>query len=268
MRCAAWIEIGPMDELARLDTPVHRLDARAKVVVTLAFIAVVSSFPPRTISALTPLLLYPVALLALGRIPPRSILRKLLVAAPFALAVAVCHPLLDRRPAAAVGGLELSRGWLAGTSILLRYLLTVSAVLLLVACTGMQQLGAALEQLGAPRALVRQLLFLHRYLFVVAREGGRLRRAVALRAAGTRALRPRVYGALVGQWLLRSLDRAERVHRAMVARGFQGVFRTPAPAAWRWTDWGFVAGCLAGLAAARAWNLAALCGRGLAGALR
>ena len=69
MGLADWIEIGRMDELGRMDTPAHRLDARAKAVVTLAFIGVVMSFPRHEISALTPFLLYPVALIAAGPHP-------------------------------------------------------------------------------------------------------------------------------------------------------------------------------------------------------
>lgn len=67
MSAATWMAIGRMDELGRLDTPMHRVDARAKAIVTLAFIAVTMSFPPYALSALTPLLVYPVATLMVGR---------------------------------------------------------------------------------------------------------------------------------------------------------------------------------------------------------
>ncbi|MCX6995523.1 MAG: cobalt ECF transporter T component CbiQ [Kiritimatiellaeota bacterium] len=261
MKLANWIAIGRMDELGRMDTPVHRLDARAKAVVTLAFIGVVMSFPRYALSALTPFLLYPVAILAVGQIPARHILKKILVAAPFALAIGIFNPFMDRQPVAALGSLVITGGWVSFASILFRFVLTVGAALALVACTGMYRLGAGLEQLGVPRVFVMQLLFLYRYLFVVADQSVKTLRGVELRSAGARALRPRVYGSLIGQLLLRSLDRAERVYRAMVARGFDGALRVPRPSSFCWTDWGFVGACLVFFAAARAWNLAAACGR-------
>ena len=92
MGVADWIDLGQMDELGRMDTPVHRIDARAKASVTLAFIVVVMSFPRYEVSALVPFLFYPVALVSLGRIPCRHIARKILVAAPFALAVGAFNP--------------------------------------------------------------------------------------------------------------------------------------------------------------------------------
>lgn len=265
MATAGWIDIGRMDELGRLDTPVHRLDARAKVLVTLVFVCVVMSFPRQVVSPLTPFLLFPISLMALGQIPAGYITRKMLWAAPFALAVAIFNPFLDRQPVASLGPLVLTGGWLSFASILFRFVLTVGAALVLVACTGMFRLGAGLERLGAPRVFVVQLLFLHRYLFVVAAEGAQMARAVVVRGGNPRALRLRVFASLLGQLLLRSMDRADRVHRAMIARGFNGDIRLWHRFRFRWQDGAFVGGWLAFFAAARVWNLAEVLGRLMGG---
>jgi cobalt/nickel transport system permease protein len=267
MRIADWIEIGRMDELGRMDTPAHRLDARSKAVVTLVFIGLVMSFSRYEISALVPFLLYPVALAGIGRIPARHILKKMLVAAPFAVLIGLANPLLDRQPIATLGSLTLTGGWVSFASILLRFVLTVGAALVLVACTGMHRLGAGLEQLGVPRVFVMQLLFLYRYLFVVSDEAARIMRGVELRANGVVSLRLRVYGSLVGQLLLRSMDRADRVYRAMVARGFDGEVHLMTRTSLRWQDAVFVVGSLTYLVAARVWNLSEVLGNGLSGAI-
>jgi cobalt/nickel transport system permease protein len=256
MGIADWTEIGRMDELGRMDTPVHRLDARAKAVVTVAFIGIVMSFPRYEISAMTPFLLYPVALIAAGHIPARHILKKILVAAPFALVIGIFNPFIDRQPVGTIGAFVVTGGWVSFASIMFRFVLTVGAALALVACTGMHRLGAGLERLGVPRGFVVQLLFLYRYLFVVANEGGKMMRSVELRSGGARSLRLRVYGSLIGNLLLRSMDRAERVYRAMVARGFDGEIRVSRRSSLRWFDWVFVGGCLAFFLTARTWNLA------------
>jgi len=256
MGIANWIEIGRMDELGRMDTPVHRVDARAKALVTLAFIAVVISFPLYTISALTPFLLFPVTLVALGRIPARHLLRKMLIAAPFALAVGIFNPLLDRQPFVVVGSFTVTGGWISFASIMLRFILTVGAALALIACTGMNRLGEGLERLGVPRVFVVQLLFLYRYLFVVADEGNKMFRSVELRSERSHPLTLRTYGSLIGSLLLRSMERAERVYRAMVSRGFDGEIRLLKRSSFRWTDALFIGVWLAYFIAARVWNLA------------
>jgi cobalt/nickel transport system permease protein len=253
-------------EPGRTDAPVHRLDARAKTVVTLAFIVTVMSFPRREISALTPFVIYPVALVAAGRVPARPLLARLLAAAPFVVAVGICNPLLDRRPVAAVGPLVLTGGWLSFISLMLRFALTAGAALALVACTGMYRLGAGLRQLGVPGVLVAQLLFLHRYLFLVEDQGRRMLRSAELRAGGRRVLRFRVCGALAGSLLLRSLDRAGRIRQAMLARGFDGEFRLLHRGRCRPRDVVFIVVCLSFFGIARAWNLARGLGLLLAGA--
>lgn len=253
-------EVGVMDDLGRMDTPVHRLDARAKAVVTLVFIGVVMSFPRHALSPLTPFLVYPVALVALGRIPVRFLARKILIAAPFALVIGIFNPLLDREPVTTIGSVAISGGWLSFVSILFRFLLTVGAALALVACTGMNRLGAALERLGVPRVFVVQLLFLYRYLFVIADQAGKMKRSAEIRSSG-RSLRLRVYGSMIGHLLLRSMDRAERVYRAMVARGFDGEVRILRPSSFGWPDMLFVAGCILFFLSARLWNLADAFGR-------
>lgn len=261
MGIATWIDIGRMDELSRMASPMHRLDARAKTLVTLAFIVAVVSFPLHSVSALTPFILFPVTLLALGQIPFLPILKKILIAAPFALVVGIFNPFLDREPAAMIGSVTVTGGWLSFCSILLRFVLTVGAALALVACTGMNRLGAGLERLGVPRLFVVQLLFLYRYLFVISDEGGKMLRSVELRSGQARALPLRTYGSLIGTLLLRSMDRAERVYRAMVARGFEGDIRVLRPSAFQWTDGVFIAAWLAFFIAARVWNLADGMGR-------
>jgi cobalt/nickel transport system permease protein len=189
MAVERWLDVARMDGLARQDTPVHRIDARAQAVTTLLFIGVVMSFARDELSALTPFFIYPVAVMSAGRIPAASLLRKRGVAMPFAGAVGLLNPVFDTRPALAVGPLHVSSGWLSFLSIVMRCLLTVSAALLLVACTGMPRLCEGLVRLGVPRVFAVQLLFLYRYLFLLADEGRRMTHGIALRSPGARGVR-------------------------------------------------------------------------------
>ncbi len=264
---AQYREVGRLDELARLDSPVHRLDARAQVLTTMVFIIVVMSYSRYEVSGLMPLFLYPVALIAAGKLPGGVLLRKLAVVAPFAVFVGIFNPLLDRHVVATVGSFLVSGGWLSFASIMARFVLTVSAALILVSCTGIHRLCAGLERLGMPRVFAVQLLFLYRYFFVIGDEGLRMRRSVEIRSAGS-ALGFAVYRPLIGNLLLRAMDRAQRIYRAMVARGFDGEIRMLNRMTWGWRETGFVLGWAAFFLVARGWNLAEgigaqLTGRGL-----
>ena len=258
---AHYFEVGRMDELGRLHSPIHRLDARTQIMTTAIFLVVTMSFPRYDVSALLPLALYPCALIALAGLPAGYLLRKVAVAAPFAIFVGLFNPLLDRHPVAQIGSCAISGGWVSFASILLRFALTVTAALVLVCCTGIQRLCAGLEQLGLPRVLAVQILFLYRYFFVIGDEGARMLRSVAIRSADAQALPWRIYGTLAGHLLLRAMDRANRIYRAMLARGFDGEVRVLRPTTPGWRDAVFAAGWTLYFVAARHWNLAELAGR-------
>ncbi len=254
-------EIGALDSLAAQDTPVHRLDPRAKLIATMAFVVTAVSFPKREVAELMPLFLFPVALLAVGRVPFGLIGRYLLMASPFAVMVGIFNPLLDREVVAHWGGLAVTGGWLSFLSILLRFALTVGAALTLLACTGYVGVCAGMGRLGAPRALVTQFLLLYRYIFVLADEGARTVRAHALRSDSGRPATVRVWGSMAGHLLLRAHDRGLRVHSAMLARGFDGSIQPLRCLRWAWADTAFLVGSLAFFALVRFGHLSELLGR-------
>lgn len=259
-------EIGWLDRLSRRDTALHRIDPRAKLLATLAFIVVVVSYGKYEVGPLLPLAVYPICLAAMGSVPVRFILRKMLIVSPFALFVGLLNPLLDREPVMTIAGVALAGGWVSLASILVKFALTVSASLAMVASTGIHRVCRGLEKLGVPAVMTVQVLMLYRYLFVLADEALRMARARALRSAGNRRMGGlRAGGAMLGSLLLRTLDRAQRVHAAMCSRGFDGHVRTVEPMRFGGASAAFLAGWLAALALLRWFDVAGLLGRALTG---
>ncbi|TLM65479.1 MAG: cobalt ECF transporter T component CbiQ [Deltaproteobacteria bacterium] len=254
-----------LDLLALKESPVHRLDPRAKVLTTLVFILCVVSFDRYELAALLPFALYPVVLLALGDLPAGYIARKVAVVLPFAVMVGLFNPLFDRQVLLQLGPLDIWGGWLSCLSIVVRALLTAAAAIVLVAITGFPAICEALERLGMPRVFAVQLLFLYRYIFVLADEGGRVARARQLRACGTKGLGLRHFGPLVGHLLLRTWERAERVHMAMLARGFAGEVHTRRQGRFGAAEGAFLLGWGSLFVALRLYNLPHLLGQLLTG---
>jgi cobalt/nickel transport system permease protein len=214
-------QVGSLDDLARLDSPVHRLDPRVKVLVTLVYVVCVVSFGKYDLGRLAPLAMYPAVVIGLARLPLRPLVRWILPALPLVLLIGVANPFLDREVVGYVGGFAIAGGWVSFGSIAARLLLTVLAGLLLAATTGMQGVCGGLAGLGVPRVVTTQLLLMFRYLFVLTEEAGRVLRAHRLRAAGN-GIALRMAGPLSGRLLLRAMDRAQRIHQAMLCRGFDG----------------------------------------------
>lgn len=222
----ALLDFKRLDQLAMAVTPIHRLDPRAKVLVTLGFIVSVMSFGRYELTALAPFFVFPVVMVSLGNLPPGYILKKLLLLCPFVLMVGIFNPIFDRAILVQFGPLGISGGWISFASIMVRSVLTVSVALILVGVTGFPAVCLALERMGMPRAFAVQLIFLYRYIFILTDEGVRMARAREMRSFGVRGLDLRTYSSLLGHFLLRTWSRAERIHLAMLSRGFTGEFHT------------------------------------------
>jgi cobalt/nickel transport system permease protein len=217
-----------LDLLSSGDTPVHRMDARAKLLVAAVFLVCVMSFDRHAVAALLPFFVAPFAVVAAAGIPAGFVVRRAALVLPFAVAVGIANPWFERDVVVRLGSLAFSAGWVSLMSILLRSLLAGAAAVVLVAVTGFPALCGALAQLGVPKPFVVQLMFLYRYLIVLGEEASRTAAARQQRACGRR-LSAAAFGALAGHLLLRSFDRAERIYRAMRARGFDGEFHPGAP---------------------------------------
>jgi len=223
---AAVIDLKRLELMADGNSLIHLLDARAKVLVTLIFIISVVSFGRYELACLFPFFIFPAVMIALANLPPLYIARKILLLCPFVLMVGLFNPIFDRAVLYQVGHIGVSGGCISLFSLLIRSLLTLGAAFILVGTTGFTAICQALERLGIPQIFAVQLLFLHRYIFVLADETGRASRARELRSCGKKGLGVVSFGSLVGHLLLRTWQKAERIHTAMLARGFVGQFYT------------------------------------------
>ena len=223
---AQYFDIGRLDRLSYRDTFVHHLDPRVKVIATLLFLFTVISFPKYEVVALVPFFLFPVLLATLGEIPVLFILKKVLLVSPFAILIGVFNPFLDTGTVAVIAGIPISAGVVSFFSILLKFALTVSAALLLIATTSFPGVCHAFRRLGLPSLFVSQLLFLYRYIFVLMEEAIRITRARDMRSVGSRGTGIKVFVRLIGTLFVRTVDRAERIYYAMLSRGFQGDIPT------------------------------------------
>ena len=242
---ALLTELQALDDAASRSSWLAQRDPRATLLATLAFIVTVVSFDRTSVAALLPLTLFPLLLARLGDVALSRIFGKLLLALPFVLMMGAFNPVFDSAPHLTLLGQPVSGGWLSLASLLIRATLTISAALILIAVLGMPRLCAALDRLGVPRVLTTQLLFMHRYLFLLAGEFARRDLARTLRAGTGQAMPLAVYGTLLGHLLLRTLERALRIHQAMQARGFDGHWPLHDALRWQGRDTAFLVICLA-----------------------
>lgn len=208
-------------------TPVHALPAEVKTIAMVAFVFAVIATPNQQFWAFGAYALLLVAVAAVARIPATTILPRMLVEVPFVI-FAVLMPVLGPAPKVEFLGLSLSEaGLLAGWGILIKGTLGVVASILLAATTPARDLLVGLERLRVPQLIVQIASFMLRYVHVVGDEMHRMslaRRARGFEATGIRSWPVLAHSA--GALFIRSYERGERVHLAMLSRGYLG--RMPA----------------------------------------
>ncbi len=222
---SAFFDLSYLENLASQSSSVHRLDPRIKVLLSAAFVVCVVSFDKYVISAMLPFGLFLLVVAGIANIPIDFIIKKLIVVSPFAIMVGIFNPLLDQQIIMHLGSVNISGGFVSFFSILLRFSLTVSAMLILIATTGFNSVCMAMVKLGMPKIFAVQLLMLYRYIFVFIDEGMRMFQARTLRSFKKRSMGVKTFSYIIGQMLLRTIDRAQRIHLAMLCRGFDGTIR-------------------------------------------
>ena len=220
-----------LDSTSSIDSPVHRLDPRAKIVGALAAVVLCVSTPPTRLGAFAVYFALAAALLAASRLPARHVARRLAVVVPFVLAIAAFAPFLKPTGVGGgyglgIGGLSVSRGGLLVLwNTAAKALFGVSMIVLLTGTTPFPELLLGLRRLRCPEVVVLLLSFTYRYLFVLADEAMRLRMARDARGYRGRWLwQARAVGTMIAALFLRTYERAERVYVAMVSRGYDGRF--------------------------------------------
>jgi cobalt/nickel transport system permease protein len=208
--------------LAR-DTVVHRLGAHCKLVAVLAFVLLVVLTPARQVWAFGCYAALLLALAALAKVPLPLIGRRMLVEVPFVL-FAVAMPFLTPGEHIEVLGLSLSvPGLWAAWNVLAKATLGVVTSILLAATTDLRMMLIGLERLGMPALLVQIMTFMVRYADVITDELRRMRIARTARGFEARDLRSTpVLARSAGALFIRSYERGERVHLAMLSRGYTG----------------------------------------------
>ncbi len=206
------------------DSVVHRLPPHCKLVAVLAFVLIVVSTPRTQFWAFGVYAALLVAVAILARVPLGLVARRMVVEVPF-VAFAVLLPFISRGDRVEVLGVALSESGLLGAwNILAKASLGVIASILLAATTEPRSLLLGLERLHMPQLMVQIMQFMFRYVDVIGSEMHRMRIARESRAFEARNLRQiKVVAQSAGALFIRSYERGERVHLAMLSRGYAGT---------------------------------------------
>lgn len=217
-------ELREMDDLAAMDSPMHRLSPVGKLLMTLCYIFTVVSFPKYDFSGLVVMVLFPVLGYQLSFIPVSTCFRKLRVVMPLVCAVGLANPFFDKAVIARIGGIAVSGGVVSMVTLMMKGVFSLMASFLLVATTGIDGVCLGLRKLCVPKLLTSLVLLTYRYVSVLLDEVAIMTQSYHLRSPGQKGIHFSAWGSFLGQLLLRSMDRAQALYDSMLLRGFTGEF--------------------------------------------
>jgi len=231
-----------LDRWSRGASALHRRDARAKTLAVLVFLIALATAQRSFLALSACYFVILAAVVVAAGLPLGSALKRASVVLPFTAVFAIIS----------LAGGEPMRA----AALIAKSYLSALAVLILVSTTPLPELLRGLERMGVPRYLLMVTQFLYRYLFVISEEAQHMRAAAQAKSGSIRVLFNRSkFGAAAGALgvlFARSYGHAEGIHQAMLARGFQGTFRTLAARAFNKADAAFVMAALIVLVGARA----------------
>ena len=217
------------------ESALHKIHPLVKIVafLTLAVLSVIVN------NLLTLTLLFLLALLASlsTRVPSRTLLSWLFIPLLFAFSISVLLPFTV--PGAPLYTLSfqnmnivMSReGIRQGVLIVLKVLTAALAVFAIVVTTPHFELLYYVQKI-LPRTLSTMIFLTFRYVFLVIDEMKRMSTAIGARGGSllkTFTENVKLFGNILGTFLIRTIDRAGRIYTAMEVRGFDGTFRILAP---------------------------------------
>jgi cobalt/nickel transport system permease protein len=213
-----------VDRWSRGNSYLHARDPRAKIAALLVFLVLLATTPGDAFVALAIDLAVILAGIATARLPMFNLLLRASTVLPFSFTFALLS-------------------WLAGDrlralALVEKTYLSAVAVLLVAGTTPLPLLIRGIESFRAPRLLLTVVQFLYRYLFVISEQAQHMRLAAASRSGLGRQSKSRFQAAAgaIAVLFARSYYRSDGIHRAMVARGFQGRFPLGHPLRFRASD--------------------------------
>ncbi|HEY6892164.1 MAG TPA: cobalt ECF transporter T component CbiQ [Solirubrobacter sp.] len=204
-------------------SPIHRLDPRAKLVglASITFVAVSTPLDAWPVYVACAAALITIA--AVAHVPAKILWSRARVVLPLVLFVAIFLPFVRRGERIDLGPISVSKDGLETfATVSAKAILGTLSAVILGATTSFPDVLHALERLKAPKLLILIAAFMYRYLFTIIDEVQRMRAALAARGyAPKHALQAQAIGRVATALFLRTYERAERVHLAMLARGWR-----------------------------------------------
>ena len=214
-----------IDKYSDLDSLVHRLDPRVKLIAVFSAIVIIVSEPRGEISPFAFYAVIVFILVLFSRIPLSFILSRCLIISPFILIAALFYPVSVILTRDFQSIYLLQPEFEVALSIIFKAYLSVILLTVLVSTDKFHNLLLGMRRLKMPKLIGILSALMYRYIFILYDEALRTARARDSRTPGRlRVSKLKTFGNQSALIFLRSWERSKIVYNSMLSRGFDGEF--------------------------------------------
>lgn len=200
-----------IDKYSDLDSLIHRLDPRTKIVCLLLYVIFIVLTSHSDFLQLGFYLIFIFIAIYLSKVPFFYITKRSLVIIPVVLLIVVFVPFLD---------LHFNLKLMITGNVLIKSWLSILAMILLSSTTRFTVLLKGMELLKFPKILIMVFSFMYRYIFVLLDEVMKMKQAYYSRYYGGKFFKQfKILGNIIGFLFIRTYERGERIYYSMVSRG-------------------------------------------------
>lgn len=219
-------QIMRFDDLASMDSPIHNLEGRIKLISTIFIIVVCVVSKELFIPIMLEIML--LIIMKIAKLSYIDSFKRLLMLLPFGGAIILFQPFVQP------GNIIWSYSWLHITDfglnwailLLARLIVSLTTIIIYSSTTPLQEMASSFRKLKMPRDLAMILSIMVRFLFLFVDELAAIRKSQKSRNFSIHGnntpykWRVRQVGYTIGMMFLKAYEQGERVHKSMVSRGF------------------------------------------------
>lgn len=214
-----------LDRMSLQNKWINNIHPLSKMIVTFFYIYVLISFHKYDLIRLLGMSACIFVVFTLGKVSLKQSIKQLRAVLLILCVIGIVNPFLDKKVLVDIGTIKITGGIISMMTLMIKGILAVLASYFLIATTSIEEICYALRIIHVPKVFVTLVLLIYRYIILFLKEVERTAQAYELRAPNQRGIHIKVWGSMVGMFLLRSIDRAQIVYESMLLRGFDGEFK-------------------------------------------
>lgn len=217
-------KIYDIDDLANKNCWINNIHPLIKLLLTIFYISLIITIDKYNIEIIIGMSVYPIIMFIMSDISLKEALKRISIALPFLFFMGILNLFFDKEVVLIINKIIITKGTVSMINLILKGTLTLLASYLLIATTTMEKICYAMYKLHIPHIFIVEVMFIYRYITVLLKEIIKITDAYSLRAPKQKGINYKAWGPLVGQLLLRSMDKASNIYESMCLRGYSGKF--------------------------------------------